>query len=128
MPLKHGTSRKVIGENIATEIHAGKPRKQAIAIGLSEARASGAKIPKSHHKKEHEMEHHKKEHKKKAHHKKEHHKKEHHEKKSHVMGGMVGEHHEGHKKHHEGHKKHKQHHKMEAYEKPTLKARHKRKV
>lgn len=46
MPLEKGTSKRVIGHNIATEIKAGKPRKQAIAIGLSEARRSGAKIPK----------------------------------------------------------------------------------
>lgn len=46
MPLKKGKSKKVIGENIATEIREGRPRKQAIAIGLSEARRSGAKIPK----------------------------------------------------------------------------------
>lgn len=46
MPLRKGTSRKVIGENIKTEMNAGKPRKQAIAIGLSEARQSGAKIKK----------------------------------------------------------------------------------
>lgn len=45
MPLKKGTSRKIIGKNIATEEAAGKPRKQAIAIGLSKARESGAKIP-----------------------------------------------------------------------------------
>lgn len=46
MPLKKGKSRKVISENIAHEIREGKPRKQAIAIGLSEARQSGAHIPK----------------------------------------------------------------------------------
>jgi len=46
MPLKKGTSRKTIGANIKTEMEAGKPRKQAIAIGLSEARRSGAHIPK----------------------------------------------------------------------------------
>lgn len=46
MPLKAGTSRKTIGKNIATEEKAGKPRKQAIAIGLNKARESGAKIPK----------------------------------------------------------------------------------
>lgn len=37
MTLKKGKSKKVIGENIATEINAGKPRKQAIAIAMSKA-------------------------------------------------------------------------------------------
>lgn len=40
MPLKEGYSSKTIGENIATESNAGRPRKQAIAIGLSKARES----------------------------------------------------------------------------------------
>jgi hypothetical protein len=38
MPLKKGSSRKVIGANIRKEMHAGKPQRQAIAIALSSAR------------------------------------------------------------------------------------------
>ncbi|EIR6865530.1 hypothetical protein LXF76_002518 [Salmonella enterica] len=37
MPLKKGRSKKVIGENIATEIKAGKPQDQAIAIAMNKA-------------------------------------------------------------------------------------------
>ena len=46
MPLKAGKSRATVSGNIKREIAAGKPQKQAVAIALSEARKSGAKIPK----------------------------------------------------------------------------------
>lgn len=37
MPLKKGSSKKTISSNIATEMRAGRPQKQAIAIAYSEA-------------------------------------------------------------------------------------------
>lgn len=38
MPLRRGSSRAAISANIKTELAAGKPQKQAVAIALSEAR------------------------------------------------------------------------------------------
>lgn len=40
--LKEGSSKKIISENIATEINAGKPKKQAIAIAYSKAGKSNS--------------------------------------------------------------------------------------
>lgn len=37
MPIKSGTNKDVISQNIKTEMAAGKPQKQAVAIALSNA-------------------------------------------------------------------------------------------
>ncbi len=37
MPLKRGSSAKVVSSNIKTEMAAGRPQKQAVAIALAKA-------------------------------------------------------------------------------------------
>lgn len=46
MPLSKGKSKKSISKNIKTEMAAGKPQKQAVAIALNTARKAGSKLPK----------------------------------------------------------------------------------
>ena len=43
MPLKSGSSKKVISENIRTEMHHGRSQKQSIAIAMSKAGKSRKK-------------------------------------------------------------------------------------
>jgi hypothetical protein len=47
MPLKTGSSKKTISSNIRTEMEAGKPQKQAVAISYNKAGKSRKKSPKS---------------------------------------------------------------------------------
>jgi len=47
MPLKKGSSKKVISENIRMEMHKGHPQKQAIAMALASAGKSKGKNVKS---------------------------------------------------------------------------------
>jgi len=46
MPLIKSGSRQAMSENIRTEMHAGKPQKQAVAIAYSVARKAGGSFPK----------------------------------------------------------------------------------
>src|SRR6266850_8554942 len=48
MPLSHGKSKETISKNIKTEVEAGRPQDQAVAIALNTAREAGAHIPKKH--------------------------------------------------------------------------------
>lgn len=43
MPLKKGSSKATISKNIKTEMAAGKPQKQAVAIAMDVARKAKAK-------------------------------------------------------------------------------------
>jgi hypothetical protein len=46
MPLIKTGTKASVGKNIKTEMAAGKPQRQAVAIALNTARKAGAKIPK----------------------------------------------------------------------------------
>ena len=46
LPLKQGTSRAAMSQNIRTEMQAGKPQKQATAIAYSVARNSHPNAPR----------------------------------------------------------------------------------
>lgn len=41
MPLEKGKSREAFSKNVSTEVKAGRPQKQAVAIAYSEARKGG---------------------------------------------------------------------------------------
>lgn len=47
MPLKPGKSKEAFGENVKTEMEAGKPQKQAVAIAYSKQRESKGQVRKA---------------------------------------------------------------------------------
>lgn len=51
MPLKKGSSKATISNNIREMVESGHQQKEAVAASLNEARKSGAKIPKKKKKK-----------------------------------------------------------------------------
>ena len=46
MPIKKGKGKKIVGQNIVELLHAGRPRKQAVAIALKNAGLSRKKTRK----------------------------------------------------------------------------------
>ena len=46
MPLKRGSSKKVVSENIREMVHSGHPQKQAVVAALNNARRSRKRKPK----------------------------------------------------------------------------------
>ena len=46
MPLKKSTSKKAFSKNVSTEMKAGKPQKQAVAIAYSVKREAAKKSAK----------------------------------------------------------------------------------
>jgi hypothetical protein len=47
MPLKKSTSKKAFNENVKKEVAAGKPVKQAVAIGYAVQKLAGKKSSKT---------------------------------------------------------------------------------
>lgn len=43
MPLKYGSSDEIVSQNVAIEMRAGKPQRQAVAIALNKAGKSRKK-------------------------------------------------------------------------------------